>query len=302
MASEAAVAWSSRAPGRVNLIGEHVDYLGGRVLPVAIDRFVSLRGRPAVKWELESDVSGGAAYLEAAGRELGSGPQHVEVSSDLPSGAGLSSSAAILVAIARGLRPDLDGREAALLSQRAEQAATGVQVGVMDHFASALGRAGHALLLDCSTLEYRHIPFPPRLVIAVIDSGIRRELSKTPYNRRRREAEAGEPRRLRHVRGELARVDRFAADLEAGRLESLGRLLKESHTSLRDDFEISTPAVDEIVERAWSAPGCMGARLMGAGFGGSILALLERGSERAFEAALKRPVLICRTADGAYAA
>ena len=299
MASEG--AWSSRAPGRVNLIGEHVDYLGGRVLPAAIDRFVNLRGRPAARWEVESDVSGGLSFVEAAGRELGAGPQHVDVTSDLPSGAGLSSSAALLVATARGLRPDLDGREAALLCQRAEQAATGVQVGVMDHFASALGRAGHALLLDCSTLAYRHIPFPPQLVICVIESGVRRALSKTPYNRRRQEAEAGDPKRLRHVRGELARVDLFAADLEAGRLENLGRLLKESHASLRDDFEVSTPAVDEIVERAWGAPGCLGARIMGAGFGGSILALVERGSERDFEAALGRPLLICQTADGAFA-
>jgi len=270
------------------------------VLPAAIDRFVSLRGRPAPRWEVESEVSGGLAYVEAVGKELGAGPQHVEVSADLPSGAGLSSSAALLVATARGLRPGLDGREAALLCRRAEQAATGVQVGVMDQFASALGRAGHALLLDCSTLEYRYLPFPAELAIAVIDSGIRRELSKTPYNRRRQEAESGQPKRLRHVESELARVDRFAAELEAGRTGELGALLKESHASLRDDFEVSTPALDAIVERAWRAPGCLGARIMGAGFGGSILALLERGSEERLAEAVGRPVLVCQTADGAF--
>lgn len=294
-------AWSSRAPGRVNLIGEHVDYLGGRVLPAAIDRFVSLRGRPASLWQVESEVSGGLAYVEAVGKALGAGPQHVEVTADLPSGAGLSSSAAILVATASGLRPDLDGREAALLCRGAEQAATGVEVGAMDQFASALGRAGHALLLDCSTFEYRYLPFPAQLTIAVIESGIRRELAKTPYNRRRHEAEAGEPKRLRHVESELARVDRFAAELEAGRTGELGALLKESHASLRDDFEVSTPEVDAIVERAWRAPGCLGARIMGAGFGGSILALLEPDSEAAFETALGRPVLLCQTANGAFA-
>ena len=299
MASEAA-AWSSRAPGRVNLIGEHVDYLGGRVLPAAIDRQVILEGVPAAEWEVQSEVAGGLALIQAIGEELGAEPQRVSVRSTVPAGSGLSSSAALTMALAAGLRPQLSGEEAALACQRAEQRASGVMVGIMDQFASALGRAGHALLLDCGNLRYRHVPFPDGLVIAVVDSGIQRRLSETPYNQRRREAEAGDPRRMRHVDSELERVDAFAAALENGDTAALGTLLKDSHRSLRDDFEVSTAEVDAIVERAWAWPGCLGARIMGAGFGGSILALLERGAETGFDRAVGRPALICQTADGAF--
>ena len=295
-------AWTGRAPGRVNLIGEHVDYLGGVVLPAAVDRFTTVTGRPAGDWSVDSDVPGGLPYARAVGEELGAPPQALRVTSDVPPGSGLSSSAALLVAVAAGLRPDLDGSQAALACQRAEQRATGVQVGVMDQFAAALGRRGHALLLDCGTLEHRLVPFPGDLVIAVVDSGVHRSLAGTPYNQRRREAEAGMPKRRRHVESELARVHEFAAALEAGDRARLGALLKASHRSLRDDFEVSTPVVDALVERAWAAPGCLGARIMGAGFGGSVLALLEAGGEAAFERALQgAPVRFCRTADGAYA-
>jgi galactokinase len=223
------------------------------------------------------------------------------VHSDIPSGSGLSSSAALLVAVAAGLRPDMDGVEAALACQRAEQRATGVQVGVMDQFASALGRRGHALLLDCGTLEHRTVPFPDELLIAVIDSGEHRSLSRTPYNQRRREAEAGQPNRRRHVDSEIARVHAFVEALEHRDFERLGELLKASHRSLRDDFEVSTPNVDALVGKAWAAHGCFGARIMGAGFGGSILALIEKGSETALSAAVERPVIVCSTADGAFA-
>ena len=150
-------------------------------------------------------------------------------------------------------------------------------VGVMDQFASALGRRGHAILLDCGTLEHRYVPFPAGMLIVVVDSGVRRNLADTPYNQRRQEAESGLPRRRRHVDSEIARVGEFTVALESGDLARCGELLKESHRSLRDDFEVSTPAVDAIVERAWGIPGCLGARIMGAGFGGSILALVERG-------------------------
>jgi len=218
----------------------------------------------------------------------------------VPPASGLSSSAALLVATAVGLKPKMDGIEAALACQRAEQRATGVQVGVMDQFASALGRRGHALLLDCATLEYHAIPFPDELVIAVIDSGEHRSLADTPYNQRRREAEAGLPKRRRHVDSEIARVHAFADALAAGRVDELGPLLKESHRSLRDDFEVSTPNVDALVERAWAAPGCLGARIMGAGFGGSILALVERGREEQLIQAVERPVILCSTDNGAF--
>jgi len=294
--------WRSRAPGRVNLIGEHVDYMGGLVLPAAVDRYVWLAGAPAHRWAVRSEASGGEDYLRALAAELGAGPQRVAAAASLPAGFGMSSSAALLVAAAAGLEPELDGREAALVCQRAEQKATGVMVGVMDQFASAMGRRGHALLLDCSTLDVRYVPFPAEMLIVVVDSGVRRELADTPYNQRRREAEAGMPKRARHVETEIERVKQFTAALEGGDRRRCGELLKESHRSLRDDFEVSTPAVDAIVERAWAIPGCLGARIMGAGFGGSILALVERGAEAAFEVAIGAPTVVCATADGAFAA
>ena len=294
-------AWHGRAPGRVNLIGEHVDYLGGRVLPCAIDRFVDARGRPAREWEVRSAVPGGVRYLRALGERLGVEPQAVEIESTVPPGSGVSSSAALLVALIAGLRPELDGVEAAVACQEAEQAATGVQVGIMDQFASALGRSGFAILLDCATLRHHYIRFPAGVAIAVIESGITRNLSETPFNQRRQEAEARMPRRMRHVESELERVDRFAAAMEAADLQTMGELLRASHVSLRDDFEVSTPAVDGIVERAWSAPGCLGARIMGAGFGGSILALVRSPDTARFVDALApHAVLLCRTADGPY--
>jgi galactokinase len=292
--------WHGRAPGRVNLIGEHVDYLGGVVLPAAVNRRTEVTGQPAAEWSISSRVKGGLAYIRAIGEELGVEPQSISVQSNIPSGSGLSSSAALLVAIAAGLKPEMDGAQAALACQRAEQRATGVQVGVMDQFASALGSKGHALLLDCGTLGYRAVPFPDELLIAVIDSGEHRSLADTPYNERRREAEAGQPNRRRHVVSEIARVHDFVDGLDNRDFDRLGRLLKESHVSLRDDFEVSTPHVDALVEKAWAAPGCYGARIMGAGFGGSVLALIRRGAEKALSAAVGRPIIVCSTADGAF--
>lgn len=284
----------------MNLIGEHVDYLGGVVLPAAIDRYTHVTGRPAADWSMNSDVAGGLAYLRAAGEELGAPPQAVTVESQVPAAAGVSSSAALLVALAVGLRPDIDGKQAALACQRAEQKATGVQVGVMDQFASALGRRGHALLLDCATLEYTAVPFPEELVIVVIDSGEHRALAETPYNLRRHEAESGFPKRRRHVESEIARVHSFVDAMRHHELDRMGGLLCESHRSLRDDFEVSTPTVDALVELARAQRGCRGARIMGAGFGGSVLALVDRELAAAFVDAMTRPVLVCSTADGAY--
>jgi galactokinase len=294
--------WTGRAPGRVNLIGEHVDYLGGVVLPAAVDKLTTATGHPATSWSVESVVPGGLAYVQALGEELGAGPQIVTVSSEVPPKAGISSSAALLVATAVGLRPEMDGMEAALACQRAEQKATGVHVGVMDQFASALGRRGHAMLLDCTTLEYQAVPFPDELAIVVIDSGEHRSLADTPYNERRREAEAFEPKRRRHVDSEIARVHAFVYALGRSDFNELGRLLKQSHESLRDDFEVSTPTVDALVEKVWSIAGCYGARIMGAGFGGSVLALVDRAQIKTFTTSLGRPALVCATADGAYVA
>jgi galactokinase len=284
----------------VNLIGEHVDYLGGVVLPAAVDRFTEVSGHPAAEWSVESEIPGGLPYVRAIGEELNARAQAVTISSQVPPATGISSSAALLVAVAAGLRPEMSGKEAALACQRAEQNATGVQVGVMDQFAAALGQRGHALLLDCATLEYAAVPFPDEVAIGVIDSGQHRSLANTPYNERRREAEAGHPKRRRHVDSEIARVHAFVDALHARDFDEMGRLIKESHQSLRDDFEVSTPAVDAIVERAWSLGGCYGARIMGAGFGGSILALVDQEHVQSFTSEIGRPVLFCTTANGAY--
>lgn len=292
--------WHGRAPGRVNLIGEHVDYLGGVVLPAAVDRYTEVVGRRSDTWQMASEIDGGLRYLRAIGEELGAGPQSVTVASQVPPGAGISSSAALLVAIASGVKPNMDGKQAALACQRAEQKATGVQVGVMDQFASALGRQGNALLLDCATLEYELVPFPNEVAIAVVDSGEHRSLASTPYNQRRHEAETGDPKRMRHVHSEIARVHSFVEALHARDFAGMGQLLKESHLSLRDDFEVSTPTVDALVQRADAVDGCYGARIMGAGFGGSLIALVDRGRTDEFVRAMGRPVLICATADGAY--
>jgi galactokinase len=293
-------SWEGHAPGRVNLIGEHVDYLGGVVLPAAVDRYTHVTGHAASEWSIHSEVAGGLAYVRAVGEELGAPPQAVAVQSEVPPAAGISSSAALLVAVAVGLRPEMDGKDAALACQRAEQKATGVQVGVMDQFASALGRRGHALLLDCATLRYEEVPFPDELAIAVIDSGEHRSLAATPYNQRRREAEAGDPRRRRHVDSEIARVHSFVDALRRRDFDRIGALLNESHQSLRDDFEVSTPTIDALVEKARLARGCRGARIMGAGFGGSVLALVDHDQTGSFAASVGRPVLFCSTADGAY--
>ena len=294
------INWHGRAPGRVNLIGEHVDYLGGVVLPAAVDRYTDVWGHYAEEWSIESEIPGGLAYVRAVGEELGAGPEAVTVTSQVPPAAGISSSAALLVATAAGLRPEMDGKDAALACQRAEQRATGVQVGVMDQFAAALGRRGHALLLDCATLDYKAVPFPDEVAIGVIDSGQHRSLANTPYNERRREAEAGDPKRRRHVDSEIARVHAFVDALHIRDFERMGRLIRESHQSLRDDFEVSTPMVDAIVERAWALDGCYGARIMGAGFGGSILALVDREHVLSFTSNIGRTVLFCTTANGAY--
>ncbi|MBO0704595.1 MAG: galactokinase, partial [Candidatus Dormibacteraeota bacterium] len=291
-----------RAPGRVNLIGEHVDYVGGPVLPVAIDRFITLRGQPAERWSVHSEVAGGESYLKVLAEELGVGPQEVSISATLPAGDGLSSSAALLVAFAAGLRPDAEGAEMARVCQRAEHRATGVQVGIMDQFVSANGLRGAALLLDTATLAYRPVPLPPTLRIAVIDSGVHHRLADTPYNERRREIEAGVPKRRRHVDSEIERVGEFVAALEQDDRPRLRRLLLLAHESLRDDLEVTVPETDAIVARVADLPGCHGARQMGGGFGGSVVALVDEDATGALRAAFPdRSVLLCESAAGPYA-
>jgi galactokinase len=190
------------------------------------------------------------------------------------------------------------GAEAALACQRAEQRATGVRVGVMDQFASALGRRGHALLLDCGTLEYRLIRFPDELMIAVIDSGEHRNLARTPYNQRRREAEAGQPNRRRHV-DSRSRAFMVCRRFERRDFEMLGTLLKESHQSLRDDFEVSTRTLMRW-SRAWAAQVAM-APASWAPVSEAHPCPHRKGKRGGAPRRVGRPIIVRSTADGAFA-
>jgi galactokinase len=285
------------APGRVNLIGEHTDYSGGLVLPVAIDLGIELAATPAERISLVSegeavkleadgtgDAQGWGRYVAAVALELaGLGRPAVGlegvVEADLPRGAGLGSSGALEVVVALALCAaadfDLQPLELAQACQRAERRAVGVPSGILDQAASLLGRDGQALLLDCGTLERRWIDLPPELGILVVDSGELHSLESSGYADRRAELEAGDPRRVRHVAGENERVLELVKALERNDVQALGSLFLESHASLRDDYEVSTHTLDAVVAAALEA-GAVGARMTGGGFGGSIVALAER--------------------------
>jgi galactokinase len=174
---------------------------------------------------------------------------------------------------------DIEPLALAQALQRAEHRAVGVPSGIMDQAASLLGRAGHALLLDTGTLEYEHVPLPARLAILVVESGVSRQLESSAYGDRRRELEAGHRARVRHVETENERVREVVAILrEPGqpRLADLGRVFAEGHASLRDDFEVTIPELDGLVELAYES-GAVAARMTGGGFGGSIVALVDNG-------------------------
>jgi len=313
----------AEAPGRVNLIGEHTDYNEGHVLPLAIDRTLSVAAAPregevrAVALDCgEEDafalegfapapgggwrnyVRGVAWALAGAGHRLRA--LDLAFTGDVPIGAGLSSSAALEVALAAAFAAagdfPLAGRELALLAQRAENEFAGVQCGIMDQLAAVFGREGHALLIDCRSLEVEPLPLAlGDVAIVVVDSAVRRTLGESAYNERRRQcAEAATAlgvtalrdataetlearragltetlyRRARHVVTEEARVAAAVGALRRGDLAALGRLLCESHASLRGDFEVSCPETDLLVELAMGTEGVLGARLTGAGFGG----------------------------------
>ena len=349
----AASAWF-RAPGRVNLIGDHTDYNDGFVLPFALDRSCIVAARPAETVRVRSLDTGDVVELAADGsvapagvlpawgryvaaviRELavlGRPPAGMDavLASDVPSGAGLSSSAALEVACALALSAAGAWRtsSAALAEacRRAEELATGVPCGIMDQLASLGGREGHALLLDCRSLEIRPVPLPPELAVVVVHSGVSRSLDASAYADRRRacerlarrlgvptlrdatEAQVATEPLGRHVVRENARVLAAARALEEGDLEGLGRLLDESHASLRDDFAVSTPELDALVAELVRA-GALGARLTGAGFGGCAVAVCEadvadaiarRATERYAERSGRTPTAFrCRAVEGA---
>jgi galactokinase len=319
------------APGRVNLIGEHTDYNDGLMLPIAIDRAAIAAGRRREDGELvfrslqhpERDGTwlayprGVAVILEDEGvPPVGA---DVVIDSDVPEGAGLSSSAALEVAVALALTGlagvELEPSRLAIACRRAEQEVVGVPCGVMDQLVSVHGRAGHAVLIDARTLETEAIPLDlagSGLELAVVDTRVAHALREGGYADRRRESElaAGalgrrslrdvsladlsedgaalpEPlrRRARHVVSENERVLAAADLLRSGRIGELGPLLAASHASLRDDFEVSSAELDLAVETAVAA-GAVGARMTGGGFGGSAVALVPKGRLREIEASV----------------
>jgi galactokinase len=308
-------------PGRVNLIGEYTDIAGGLVLPLAIDLATTVTGavggdrvvltsadepHPAV---VRLDVEDPAAATPTWARYVAGVVAELRpevgftghITTTLPVGAGLSSSAALEVSVALALGFSGTPLELAQLTQRAEQRASGVPCGIMDQLASAAGVEGHALLIDCHELTVSPVPIPDGVEVRVIHSGQARQLADSAYAERKAAVDAAEAvlgplrlleepaaaeslddpvlrRRARHVIGENQRVRTVAAALEAGDLLGVGAAMAASHASLRDDFEVSTDVLDALVERLWATPGVIGARLTGAGFGGCVVALTEPGA------------------------
>jgi galactokinase len=323
-----------RAPGRANLMGEHTDYNDGYVLPIALDRAAWIAASPLVEFEARlhaldldeaaafslerippknsdwADYPRGVAWaLQDSGLEL-AGLEAV-LSSSVPVGSGLSSSAAIEVAFAYTWQEisgfELDRRELALLCQRAENVYVGVNCGILDQMASVLGAAGHARLLDCRTLESELVPLPEDVAIVVADTRVRRQLASSEYNVRRAQCEEAVRilseylpdvralrdvsssdlerfkqhlpeviyRRARHVVADNERVLQAVEALREGDVVAMGALMRACHVSLRDDYEVSSPELDVLAEAAWEVEGCYGARLTGAGFGGCTIALTD---------------------------
>jgi galactokinase len=356
----------------VNLVGEHVDYSDGLVLPLSIDRDCVSAVRLSTDgiwraWsedlnsftELPDPAAAGSA-LRSTGASAWSNlalgvlagfvregvrvpPLEMAFASDVPLGAGLSSSAAFTVslatAVAEILSAPLFGIPMARMCQEAESEFGGVPCGILDPLASALGRADHAMLVDCRSLDVRFVPFPPaaRVALLVFDSGIHRSLSDGRYAERRHEVEdaaraAGVAmlrdldetklrtlklpalfeRRARHVVREIQRVQLAANALRRDDMELFGLFMAQSHQSLRDDFAVSTPELDAIVDEAralGTAGGVYGARLTGAGFGGSVIVLADAArsgvGERialGFERRFKRPAGWQRVTSGPGAA
>lgn len=308
------------APGRVNLIGEHTDYTGGLVLPMAVQLGVTITGeRTGNRVVLESDLQEGPAIVEldvddpataepawaryVAGVVAEARPTHGfigQVRSTLPVGQGLSSSAALEVAVALALGVQGTAPEVATLCQRAEQRASGVPCGVMDQMTSLAGVEGHAALIDCTNLTVTPVEMPEKAEVVVVDTGEPRTLAGSGYADRRGECEAAQQivgplsqaslddldrlddpvlkRRARHVISENGRVLAFVNALAEGDLGAAGRLMAASHASLRDDFDVSTTALDEAAERLTARKGVYGARLTGGGFGGSLVVLAAPGA------------------------
>ena len=326
-----------QAPGRVNLIGEHTDYNAGFVFPAAIDRWavVAARSRADSRVRIYSAMHEEVAefraddVLEAQGN-WGDYPKGVvrefqklgyslcgfdaAIVGNVPMGAGLSSSAAVEMAVGKGIvmlnHIEISGPDLALLGQRAENHFVGVNCGIMDQFISANGRAGHALFLDCRDLSFELVPlFGDDIQIVICNSGVTRGLTDSAYNDRRSACESGVSllaramgadiqalrdvsmemldvygdalsesvlKRCRHVITENERTERAVALLKKGDLSGFGQLMVASHKSLRDDYEVSGEELDLLVEIALNVPGVFGARMTGAGFGGCTVNIVKQ--------------------------
>lgn len=355
--------WLIRAPGRVNLIGEHTDYNDGFVLPMAIDRAVWMAIRPreddvihlhSLNADKPADFSlngltntkaGWPEYVKGVAWSLlnrGYSLQGWEgvMSSDVPIGAGLSSSAALEMAVVRAFAEisgwEWDAPTMALAGQAAENQWVGANTGIMDQMISAAGQAGHALLIDCRDLSTRQIPLPADTAVVIMDTMTRHTHTDSGYNERRQQCETAAHffgvshlrdvdlptfethaaeldgvvrRRARHVISENARVLQAAAALSQGDATTMGRLMDESHISMRDDFEITNSQLNIMVATAQQQAGCYGARMTGGGFGGCAVALVEGSAAEQFAAAvahlyhaqtnLEPQIYICVATDGA---
>ena len=353
----------ARAPGRVNLIGEHTDYNDGFVLPMAIDRFTWIAFNPraddgirvsSLNFDGQAQFSLGAMerqngfwaeYVKGVAWALTSAGYSLRgwegvIASDVPIGAGLSSSAAMEMATARAFSVSSgfawQAAQMAQAGQKAENGWVGMNCGIMDQMISAAGKADHALLIDCRSLETKSVPLPSGTVVVVLDTATRRGLVDSAYNERRAsceaaarffgvkalrdlsvaafEARAGElddviRRRARHVVTENERVLQAVAAMGQGDADALGRLMDASHVSMRDDFEISNPALNSIVTAARHQSGCYGARMTGGGFAGCGVALVKADVAQAFAASvaneyqaatgLTPAIYVCNAMEGA---
>jgi galactokinase len=360
-----------RAPGRVNLIGEHTDYNDGFVMPAALNlyTYVAVGPRPDRRLRVYSDylremcdldldqirpgksshwsdyVRGVAGVLESSGCKLRGAD--LAVISEVPLGSGLSSSAALEVGTAWALLSnseiEVNRTLVAQLCQKAEHVYAETMCGIMDQFISCHGRAGHALMLDCRSLHFEFLPIPAHVRLMVCNTMVKHEHASSGYNTRRRECEeglrtlaAGLPgihalrdvsqdelekhrdrlapviyKRVRHVVTENDRVKKAANALTTGDLAAIGQLTADSHHSLRDDYEVTTPELDLMVELASGQEGVYGARMTGGGFGGCTINLVdgahaERVQQRLEQnyegrTGLKPAILICEASDGAGA-
>ena len=360
-----------RAPGRANLLGGHTDYNDGFVLPIAIDRSVLFAAAArddrqvvldALDLDERSEFSldrllpseqhpwsnyqrGVAHFLQARGHSLRG--LDGALTSNVPIGSGLSSSAAVEVATAFGFRElnglDVDLPDLALICQQAEHEFAGVPCGIMDQFVSALGRRDHALLLDCRSLAYELVPLPSTLRVVVCDSGVRRQLAGSEYRVRRAQCEEAVRllqdvlpairalrdvtpdqlrahrdllpevvfRRARHIVHAAARMGQAVTALRSGDAEGFGQAMQDCHASLRDDYEVSSPELEALVEAAGEVTGCYGSRLTGAGFGGCTVSVVADGAVAEFERHVvqryrgqtgqEATVIVCAAEDGVRA-